>query len=340
LKDYLGDPAYPDDYWQTATFAESNLEPLLFQQALAKIAASGWEIHSFLVARNGRLVLERYGWKSRSNPADPDQTPHQVLPSERHLVWSTTKSFTSALVGIAISEGLISGVDHKVADWFSDYASLNPTPDKSLITLEDLLTMRSGLEFVEGETAVFDTPDPARAMLARTVVSAPGTVWNYSTGGSDIIAEILRITTGATPLEYANVKLFGPLGIVNPPWAAGQSGTNHGGFGLALTTREMARLGELFRNFGVWAKQQIIPADWTITSTTAHCWSAWNMQYAYHWWLPNLPGFFAAIGAYGQEIFVSRETGLVMVFTADLPSDVANADFESIIRDYVIPAIR
>jgi CubicO group peptidase (beta-lactamase class C family) len=101
----------------------------------------------------------------------------------------------------------------------------------------------------------------------------------------------------------------------------------------------MARFGELFRNFGVWANQQIVPADWTITSTAAHCWSAWNMQYAYHWWLPNLPGFFAAIGAYGQEIFVSRETGLVIVFTADLPSDVANTNFESIIRDYVIPAI-
>ncbi len=340
LKDYLGDPAYPDTFWQTASFAASNIDPAPFQQALTTIASSGWEIHSLLVARNGRVVFDRYGWKSGSNPDDPDKTPHQVLPTERHLAWSVTKAFTSALVGIAISDGTISGVDHKVVDWFSDYASLNPTPDKSSITLEDLLTMRSGLQFTEGETALFDEPDPARAMLARPVVDTPvGTIWNYSTGGADIVAEVLRITTGSTPLDYAKTKLLGPLGIVDPPWAAAQSGTNHGGFGLSLTTREMARFGELYRNYGAWGTAQIIAKDWTITSTTAHCSSTWGMQYGYFWFISNIPGFFVAIGAYGQEIFVNRDKGLVIVFTANIPSAEANTDFETVIRNYMLPAV-
>ena len=341
LKDYLGDPSYPDTFWQTATFADSNIDPAPFQQALARIASNGWEVHSFLVARNGRIVFERYGWKSGTNLDDPDTTPHQVVPSERHLVWSVTKSFTSALVGAAIADGLIDGVDHKVADWFADYASLNPTADKSSITLADLLTMRSGLQFTEGESAVFDTPDPGRTMLARDVTDTPvGTVWNYSTGGVDIVADILRIATGMTPLDYGKAKLFSPIGIVDPPWAAAQSGTNHGGFGLSLTAREMARFGELYRNYGTWGSQQVLPADWTTTSTSSKCTTAWYMDYGYLWFLPYVSDFFVAIGMYGQEIFVSRSKGLVIVFTADLPASEANSDYVSLINDFVIPAVK
>ena len=341
LKDYLGNTEYPDDFWQSATFTDSHLDAAPFEQAVAKIRSSGWEVHSFLVARNGRLVFERYGWNSGSNPDDPNKTPHQVVPSERHPIWSVTKSMTSALVGIAISEGFISGADHKVSDWFAaDYAQLNPSAEKSLITLEHLLTMRSGLQFTEGESAIFDTPDPARAMLARDLTSAPGATWNYSTGSVEIVAEILRMTTGLTPLEYAKSKLFGPIGIANPPWDASQSGTNHGGFGLSLTAREMARFGELYRNYGVWAQKQVVPTQWTTDSTSTKCATTWGMDYGYLWFVPNLADFFVAIGMYGQQIFVSRSKGLVIVFTGNIPSSTANIDYSSLITDYVLPAVR
>jgi CubicO group peptidase (beta-lactamase class C family) len=218
---------------------------------------------------------------------------------------------------------------------------LNPSADKSLIKLEDLLTMRSGLKWMEGDQTTFSAPDPARAMLARDVVDLPvGQVWNYSSGATDIASEVLRLTTGMTPLEYGKAKLFGPLGIVNPTWEAGLTGTNHGGWGLSLTAREMARFGELFRNSGVWAGKQVVPSAWTDTSTTPHCSTSWGMQYGYLWWVPNLPGFFATIGAFGQQIFVNREKGIVVVFTANLPSDKANTIFEGLIKKYVLPAIK
>jgi CubicO group peptidase (beta-lactamase class C family) len=225
-------------------------------------------------------------------------------------------------------------------DWFSDYATLNPSPEKASIALEDLLTMRSGLSVAEDLPDPSSAADPARAMLARDVTDTPvGTVWNYSTGGTEIIAEILRIATKSTPEEYANRMLFGPIGSVEPPWEAGASGTSHGGVGLSLTAREMARFGELYRNLGVWQDQQVVPRDWTATSTFAHCATLWGMDYGYLWFVPKLADFFVAIGMYGQQIFVSRSTGLVIVFTGNLPSSDANIDYSGIINDFVLPAI-
>ncbi|RYZ03355.1 MAG: class C beta-lactamase-related serine hydrolase [Myxococcales bacterium] len=339
LRDFLGDSEFPDDFWQPAAAGESDIDPAPLEQALKLIETSGWEIHSFLIAKNGRLAFERYGFNRGANPADPNQVPHQVLPNERQLQFSTTKSFLSALVGVALSEGAFKDLKVRAADYFPDYATLNPTAEKSSITLEDLLTMRSGLEFMEGDQSTFGTPDPARAMMTRAVEDTPvGTVWNYSSGGANIIAEMLRVATGKTPLEYGKDKLFGPIGIDSPPWDAGHSGTSFGGFGLALTAREMARFGELFRNSGKWNGQSVIPSGWTDESVAPRCASPWGGQYGYLWWIPNLPGFFNALGSFGQMIYVSRERGLVVVFTAYMQNDVAKNNLERLIRDYVLPA--
>jgi len=345
LVSYLADPCYPDDFWKTATPEESAVDKAGLTQALERIARAQLEIHSFLLIRNGRIVFEQYGWKTGRNADDPDKTAHQVVPSERHLVHSTTKSITSALVGIALRDGLIAGLDDLVVPHFPEYQPLpEPSADKDAITLEDLLTMRSGLQYLEGaddQPVFFDTPDPARVMLSRPVVDTPvGEVWNYSSGGSDIIAALLRKVTGKTPLDYANQQLFGPLGLAGVPWEAAGNGTNHGGWGLALTPREMARFGELYRNHGLWNGQQIVPADWANTATSSHCQTPWNGDYGYHFWIPNLPGFFGTRGAYGQNIYVSRERGLVVVFTADLPIESADQLLDSLMRDLVIPAVK
>ena len=345
LVSYLGDPSYPDDFWKTATPEESAVDKAGLAQALERIASAQLEIHSFLLIRNGRIVLEQYGWKTGRNADDPDKTSHQVVPNERHLMHSTTKSITSTLVGTALRDGLIAGLDDLVVPHFPEYQPLpEPSADKNSITLEDLLTMRSGLQYTEGaddQAVFFDTPDPARVMLSRPVVDTPvGEVWNYSSGGSDIIAALLRKVTGKTPLDYANKQLFGPLGLVDVSWKAAGNGTNHGGWGLALTPREMARFGELYRNHGLWNGRQIVPADWTNIATSSHCQTPWNGDYGYHFWIPDLPGFFGTRGAYGQNIYVSRERGLVVVFTADLPIESADQLLDSLMRDLVIPAVK
>jgi CubicO group peptidase (beta-lactamase class C family) len=339
LVDFLGDSAYPDDFWQPATFEESGIDGTKIDSLLSRIANSRMEIHSFLVAHRGRLVVERYGWDSGSNPNHPTE-PHQVLPDEPHRQASTTKSFLSALVGIALADGTIPDLEEKAADWFPDYADLNPSPEKTSITLEDLLTMRSGLESPPLDEPT-EAPDPARAMLSRPVVGTVGETWSYANGNSDILAEILRVATGQTPLEYADERLFGPLGIPSPAWEAAENGTNFGGFGLSLTSRQMARFGEMYRNSGSFLDAEVVPSDWTDESTLPRCETPWGGQYGYHFWVPNvLTGFFQTLGARGQVIFVSRELELVIVFTADLPDETANDDFQVLIRGFVVPALQ
>jgi CubicO group peptidase (beta-lactamase class C family) len=340
LQSYLGDPSFPDDFWKTSTPEESNVDAKGLARAVGKIACTKTEVHSFVLARHGRILFEHYGWKSGSSAYDPDKTPHQTLPNERHVLHSTTKSFVSTLVGIAMGDGLIPGVEAPVVPYFPEYQPLpEPSPDKDRMTLEDLLTMRSGLKWNDAETDDADFADPALAVLSRPMVGTPGVTWNYSDGPADVTAALLRKVTGQTPLDYAKQKLFGPLGVTNVAWQASSNGTSFGGWGLELTPRDMARFGELYRNRGQWNGQQIVPADWTDAATSPKC-DAGDAQYGYYFWIPNLPGFFCALGLEGQDIYISRELGLVAVFTANLSVSNASLSSEDLLRDFVIPAIR
>jgi len=243
-------------------------------------------------------------------------------------------------VGIAIQEGEIAGVGTTLANWFADNSQLTSSPEKSAITLDNLLTMRSGLTFSEGEVAVFQDPKPAEALVSRALAASPGSQWNYSSGDAHIVSEILRRATGVVPLEYAKQKLFEPLGVTEPPWDADATGTNLGGFGLSLTAREMARFGELYRNGGMWANRQVVPAAWVTNATSYKCATLWGMNYGYYWFLPSLNDFFVAIGFNGQQIFVSRTYGLVAVFMGNVPSEEANTDYTQLITNYVVPAMK
>lgn len=338
LVDFLGNPDYPDDFWEPVTFEESGVDGAMIDNALGRIASTQMEVHSLLIAHRGRLLVERYGWSRGAHPEDPTD-PHQVLPTEPHRLASTTKSFLSALIGMALEDGDISGLDQKALDWFPDLEDPNPSADKSDITLEDLLTMRSGLEgSVEDDSTL--TPDPAATMLSRPMVEKPGALWNYTNGNSDILAAILRSATGRTPLEYAEERLFGPLGIPTPAWDTAENGTQYGGFGLSLTSREMLRFGETYRNTGTFLGAQVVPAEWTDESTAPRCATPWGGEYGYHFWVPTTPtGFFNTLGARGQVIYVSRELELVIVFTADLPDETANSEFQTIIRGFIVPAV-
>jgi CubicO group peptidase (beta-lactamase class C family) len=345
LVDFLGNPDYPDDFWQTATLEASHVDEAPLQQALAKVNSTQLEIHGFVLARNGRLVLERYGWKTGRNADDPDKSQHQVTPTERHLLHSTTKSVTSTLIGIALDEGLLPSVNDLVVPHFPEYQPLpEPSADKDAMTVEDLLTMRSGLQWEEATAdydAVLPSADPAKTMLSRPLVDKPvGTVWNYSTGACDILTALLGKVTQKTPLEYARDKLFSPLGITNVTWEASANGINHGGYGLSLTPREMARFGELMRNRGQWGGRQVVSSSYVETATSVHCATYWSGSYGYLFWIPGLPGFFGTRGAYGQNIYVNRDLGVVVAVTSDLPVEEADSRLDGLMGDYIIPALK
>lgn len=338
LKDYLDHPAYPDDFWETSTPGKEGLDERLLQEALTYIADNELEVHSFSIIKNGKLVFDRYGLEKGTGEA------RQRTPDDIHELHSTTKTFLSALLGVAIEEGHIPGVEAKVMNYFRDDNIANPGPEKAALTLEHLLLMQSGLEYAEGQDdplfTLDEMPVSARAFLNRPMASAPGSGWNYSSGNSQILAEVLRKATGKTPLEYAVDKLFSPLGISAITWHQDKSGTHYGGWGLFLRPRDVARFGYLYLRNGKWNGKQLVPKDWIETSTAGRVGTHWAIgRYGYHTWAPVFGGF-GAMGYLGQDMFIFPQHDLIVIFTANLPPEKADQLTMAITDRFVLKGLR
>jgi CubicO group peptidase (beta-lactamase class C family) len=197
MKNYLTDRDYPDSFWQKSTPKKEGMSEKILSNALKHIQNNQLEIHSFLIIKNGKLVFDYYGQEKT------DKGFVQRTPADLHELHSVTKTLTSTLLGIAIDKGAISGVDAKAVDFFKATDLKNIDARKTAITLKNLLTMQSGLEYTEGkdDTLFFDfsAPVSALSLINKPMVATPGTTWNYSSGNSQIIAAILRNVTQKRP---------------------------------------------------------------------------------------------------------------------------------------------
>jgi CubicO group peptidase (beta-lactamase class C family) len=332
LQDVLGNPAFPDDVWKASTPETEGMDPARLLAGVEAIGARKLAIHSFLVIRHGKLVLERYG----------KDGGRQLGPDDLHVLHSVTKTFTAALVGMAIADGKIPSVKARAMDWFPGEAIEARSESKDRMTLEDLLTMRSGLEWEEGPSdRVFRLREcAAEAVLSQPMAAAPGTHWQYSSGNAQILAEIVRRATGKSPLAFATERLFGPLGIKDLRWLVDDGGTQYGGWGLFLRPRDLARFGQLYLQRGRWQGKQVVPEAWVVESTRARTATPWpGGDYGYQVWVPKFGGFVLR-GYLGQEVFVFPEKDLVVVFTADLPSNRADVVADQLVREYVLAALK
>ncbi|MDR0531835.1 MAG: beta-lactamase family protein [Oscillospiraceae bacterium] len=312
-------PAVPadDGVFPTKEFAEGN-PPLWFAPGLLKTALSlkgmmigGSRTDGLLVLRQGKLIYEQY-W----NGYDQNK-PHEMQ--------SCTKSVISALVGIAIAEGKIKGVDQKVIEFFPEAEALlaKGQENKRDMTIEHLLTMTSGLpgdgkplEFAPGidELALRKTDCGLLIFLAKQT-NPPGKKFSYSSNGVNLLAVLLAKATGKPLLDYAKEKLFDPLGITSAEWEQMPDGNYAGGGGLQLTPRDMARFGYLYLNYGRWEGRQIIPADWVAqTPPKSKSFKAYGRLF-WNYSLEPFCGFYEANGAYGQYIVIEPSRGLVIVRT-------------------------
>ncbi|MBP8084100.1 MAG: serine hydrolase [Spirochaetes bacterium] len=327
LTDYLNDSDYPQDYWKTSTPSVQGMDEGFLEEMIDKINDENYEIHSLLIIKNGYLVFERYGIT--------------YTPDNIHELNSTTKSFVSALFGIAVKEGFVSGVEDKMLNYFSDITVDNLTTDKKNITVKDLLCMRSGLEWNDQEiiSDYFNAENAVKYILDRPMTTAPDTAWHYNSGSSHLLSAIITGTTGKSAADYAEIKLFAPLGIKNYEWSSDRQHINHGGLGLSLKPRDMAKFGYLYLCKGKWNNEQIISEDWVSTSTSVHSDTYWAGNYGYHWWIKN-DDCFASQGAYGQNIYVYPEKDIVIVYTAGLPVEKADETLLQLTSDYIIPAIK
>lgn len=307
-------------------------------------------IKSVLVTVDGQPVYARY-----SADSGPDVT---------HNEYSVTKSVMSMLIGIAIDEGSIAGVDQTLAQLLPDYVPIM-APGVGQVTLQQILTMTGGiLDDATADTWFIDGPDWVTDILTTPLEQPTGTGFAYSSRGSHLLAAILAQATGRPVLGYAREKLFDPLGITTKPadqshfsisalpeydraagfgWSTDPQGLNLGFSNLKISAPDMAKLGQLYLDRGEWHGQQLVPADWVVTSTTNQLTDGDpNPGYGYQWWIHTSgrhPGF-AAQGYAGQLIDVVPDLGLVVaVSSLDGPGPFTPEFFASIIDTYVIPAI-
>lgn len=302
------------------------MDPAKLEQMLNAISDQQLDIHSVLVVRNGYMVAETY-----FPPFQQDT---------KHHLYSVTKSFVSALIGIAIEEGYVDGVDRRVLDFFPERTFANLDGYKESMTLEHLLTMTSGLAWEEGMPTykeMSQTRDWVHYVLDKPMATEPGSQYNYCSGCSHIISAIIQETTGMSTLEYAQSRLFGPLGITDVYWERDGSGIPNGGWGLEITPRDMAKLGFLYLHDGVWDGQQIVPSAWVRVSVGDGIEVGDGWRYGYQWWIYPSSCAYAARGLGAQLIFVIPASQIVVVFTAEL--DDADVLFE-LIESFIVPVVQ
>ena len=264
-------------------------------------------LRSLLVSRRGDLIVEHYAGG--------------VRPGAPANVKSASKSIIAALVGIAIERGVIKSVREPIAAYFPELRR-DADRRKQAITIEDLLTMRSGLASTSGRNygAWVRSRDWVRYALAQPMVSEPGAEMEYSTGSSHLLSAILTRATGTSTWQFAQDALARPLGISLSRWLQDPQGIYFGGNEMLLTPRQMVAVGELYLRRGRVNGRQVVPASWVDTSCVPRTASAWDSsrRYGYGWWIQDFAGSTAcfAWGYGGQYIFVFRDLDLVVAATS------------------------
>lgn len=301
--------------------------------ALRTAAAGLPRLHSLVVSSGGEIRFEYYA--------------RGFSASRAANIKSAGKSVISALVGIAIDRGLIEGIGQPIVTFFPELER-DKDPRKKTITIEDLLTMRSGLESTSRRNygRWVTSRNWVEHVLGRPLVSEPGKSMQYSTGSSHLLSAIITKVSKTSTWQFAQETLGKPLGITLPRWTRDPQGIYFGGNEMLMTPRQMIAFGELYLNNGRANGRQVVPAAWVETSCVPRTYSRFDAgrAYGYGWWIDEVGGHEAcyAWGYGGQYIFVFRKLGLVVAVTSStLVSDERHGyrrQLLDLIERHVLPA--
>jgi CubicO group peptidase (beta-lactamase class C family) len=294
-----------------------------FSHYLDTVAATGLDIHSIMIVKDGKVVEEK--WMSEGAPDKP------------HVMWSVSKSFTATAVGFAISEGRLH-LDDKMVSFFPDDLPEHMSDTLASVTIRDLLTMSCGHEKDPTGAIQKDSTGARweRLFMACPFKYMPGEYFCYNTIGTYMLSSIITKVTGEKVVDYLEPRLWKPLGIEKPKWDENAEGVNYGGFGLYLKTEDMAKFGLCFLQGGKYNGKQVIPADWVKEASAFKIichpsWAAsmadsngmslngsdWEQGYCYQMWRCRHNSF-RADGANGQYILMIPDKNAVIAVTAKL----------------------
>ena len=266
-------------------------------------------MNSVMIVRHGRVVAE--GWWSPYEASTP------------HVMYSLSKSFTSTAVGFAIAEGKFT-LDDQVLRFFPDEAPASPSDNLRAMRVRDLLRMATGHQtepsmLVPADSSMRDA-SWVRRFFAHPVAFKPGTHFLYNSPATYMVSAIVQKTTGQTVRDYLTPRLFEPLGIARPTWSTSPEGISAGAYGLNVRTEDIAKLGQLYLQHGVWNGKQLLPAGWADTATARQTsngsipTSDWDQGYGFQFWRSRHG--YRGDGAFGQYMLVLPEQDAVVAITS------------------------
>jgi len=354
-------PAQVDDGWETASITDAGMNPLpLISMMNDLLNRDDHLVHGILIVKNGKLVFEEYFSGEDLDINSGLQYVHRDFDRNTlHYLASVSKSFTSALVGIAVDRGLITGVDEKVFSFFPEYADLS-NEEKDKITVAHMLAMASGIPWDESTPysdprndvrQMFMSSNPIRYVLAKQLFASPGTQFKYNSGTTCVLGEIVKKQSETGLRTFAEQYLFSPLGISDYQWQMLPNNVTFASGGLYLRPRDMAKLGQLYLQKGIWNGDRVISREWVEASaqesitlpSSENPWPGFVYGYGYQWWLGNYytgntHTCFAA-GWGGQYIYILPDLEMVVVITAGAYEGGDYGVFYRIVNDYVLNSV-
>ena len=298
-------------------------------------------IDGMLVIRNGMILFEKEytndydslfkttGTKQgKYNYYDPRWHPY-YNNTRLHTMQSVSKSLAAAAVGIAIKNGSIPGLDQKIMDYFDEYESSTPDPRRNAMTIRDVLTMTTGIQWDESSMPYTDPTsncvqmeeslDWIQYVIDQPMAFEPGEKYEYNSGATRLLSYLINKTTGQDLADYVKTNLFEILGIKDYYWKHTPTGLTDAEGGLYLSPRDLAKFGYLYLNNGKWDSNQLLPENWVENTPAKPVDTIWpKFKYGFQWWLmpygKNHTALLAS-GLGGQRMIVLPELDIVAVFT-------------------------
>jgi CubicO group peptidase (beta-lactamase class C family) len=349
-------PAAMNDGWNVSSPRQQHFDESLIcaiGQQLEKLPEAS--PNGVVIVRHGILVYEAYF--TDHDQRWPQQHWGETLPSlphdagTKHDLQSITKSVVGLLVGIARDRGMIGSLKTPALSFFPNYGDLGD-PAKAQITVRALLTMTAGLRwpyrpYLSMARETDAASDPYRFVLEQPLLAKPGTWWHYNNGSAEVVGGVLQKATGRPVDQFAKEALFDPLGITDWEWGKMASGNPGASWGLRLRPRDLAKIGQLVLDHGVWHGQQIVSAAWIKEMTTPQVVRP-KFIFGYLWWLDRRSvvgrdfDLIYGSGWGGQCLYIVPSLDLVVVVTAGVYNFDGQGDQDlagnTVLTKFVLPA--
>jgi CubicO group peptidase (beta-lactamase class C family) len=349
---YYTKPVQLNDGLTTGTLLAENMDTSYIQRLMNKIASKKYkEIHSLLIYRNGKLILEEYYFGNNDtiqfeNNIKRDKTPPPIQWSriQKHYIASVNKSLTSSVVGIALDK-LGKSVNDKVSSYLPEYALYFNDTNKNNVTIENCLTMTMGFKWDEWGandlSLLWKSDDFASFLLSRDNMG-PNSEWRYNSASPNLLLRCLDNMVGGSIRNWADKNFYSKLGITDYKWESQPGGLPEGAARMFMRPRDMLKIGSVYLNGGIWNGEQVIPETWV-----EECFKVKQVtssgDYSYFFWLRQLNGvdYLSADGDGGNYINIIPSLNMVVVITQgnylEWPLYVNQAD--DMMKNYIFKAV-